>query len=53
METFFVTREEDNNGNLFLTKLVIDLAMEIIPPEGHGAPKDATRQTKGQFGQRH
>src|SRR5216683_1272907 len=53
VETFFVTRQEDNNGNLFLTKLVIDLAMEIVPPEGHGTPKDTTGETKGQLCQRH
>src|SRR6266567_7038867 len=53
VETFFVTRQEDNDRNLFLTKAVIDLAMEIIGSEGHGAPKDTTGETKGEFSQRH
>jgi len=53
VETFFITRQEDNNGNLFLTKAVVDLAMEIIGSKGHGTPKDTTGQIKGEFGQRH
>jgi hypothetical protein len=53
VETFFITREEDNNRNLFLTKTVIDLAMEVIGSEGHWTPKDTTGETKGEFGQRH
>jgi hypothetical protein len=42
VETFFLTRKEDNDRNLFLTKLVIDLAMEIIGSERHGTAKDTT-----------
>jgi hypothetical protein len=42
METFFVARKEDDNGNLCLMKLVIDLAMEIIGSERHWTPKDTT-----------
>jgi hypothetical protein len=53
VETLFVAREEDNDRNLFLTKLVIDLAMQIIGSEGHRTPKNATGQIKGEFGQRH
>jgi hypothetical protein len=45
--------QEDNNHNLYLTKLVIDLAMQIILLKGHGTPKDTTGETKGEFGQRH
>jgi len=53
VQTFFVARKEDNDGYLFLTKLVIDLAMQIIGSEGHRTPKNATGQIKGEFGQRH
>src|SRR5882672_6026810 len=53
VETFFVACQKDNNRNLFLTKAVIDLAMQIVLPEGHRTPKDTTGETKGQFGQRH
>jgi hypothetical protein len=53
VETFFITRQEDNNRNLCLMKLVIDLAMEIIGSKGHRTPKGTTGETKGQFGQRH
>jgi len=53
VETFVVTRQEDNDPDLFLTKAVIDFAMEIIGSKGHRAPKDTTGETKGQFGQRH
>ena len=53
VETFVVTRQEDNNPDLFLTKAVIDLAMQIVLPKGHGTPKDPTGETKGEFGQRH
>jgi hypothetical protein len=53
VETFCVARKEDNDRNLFLTKSVIRLAMEIIGAERHGTPKDTTRETKGEFGQRH
>jgi hypothetical protein len=49
VETFFVARQEDNNRNLFLTKLVINLAVEIIGSERHRTPKDTTGETKGQF----
>jgi hypothetical protein len=49
VETFFVACQEDNDGYLFFTKAVIDLAMEIIGSEGHRTPKDTTWQTKGQF----
>src|SRR6266436_9048813 len=49
VETFFITRQEDNDRNLFLTKAVIDLAMEIIGSEWHRTPKDTTGETKGQF----
>src|SRR6266705_4657346 len=49
VETFVVTRQEDNDRNLFLTKAVIDLAMEIIGSEGHRTPKDTTGETKRQF----
>src|SRR5438309_10922602 len=42
VETFFITGKEDNNCNLFLTKSVIDLAMEIIGSERHRTPKDTT-----------
>src|SRR5438093_10161121 len=47
VETFFITRQEVNDRNLCLMKLVIDLAMQIIGSEGHGTPKDTTWQTKG------
>ena len=50
VETLFVARQEDNDRNLFLTKSVIDLAMEIIGAERHGTPKDTTGETKGEFG---
>jgi hypothetical protein len=53
METFFIARQEDNNGNLFLTKAVIDLAMQIIESKGHRTPKDTTGETKRQFCQGH
>jgi hypothetical protein len=53
METFFITRQEDNDRGLFLTKSVIDLAMQIVLPKGHGTPKYTTGETKGEFGQRH
>src|SRR5438093_6027699 len=53
VETLFIARKEDNERNLFLTKAVIDLAMQIIGSEWHGTPKDTTWQTKGEFGQRH
>jgi len=53
VETFFITRQEDNNRNLFLTKSVVDLAMEIVLSKGHGTPKDTTGATKGEFSQRH
>jgi len=49
MKTFCVARQQDNDGNLLLTKSVIDLAMEIIGAERHRAPKDTTWQTKRQF----
>ena len=49
VETFFIARQENNDPNLFLTKAVIDLAMEIIGSERHRTPKDTTRKTKGQF----
>jgi hypothetical protein len=49
VETFLIARKEDNDRNLFLTKAVINLAMQIILPKGHGAPKDTTGKTKGQF----
>src|SRR6266581_1976669 len=53
METFVITRQEDNDRNLFLTKAVIDLAMEVIGAERHRTPKDATGETKGQFYEGH
>jgi hypothetical protein len=53
VETFFVARQENDNGNLCLMKLVIDLAMEIIGSKRHGTPKDTTGEAKGEFGQRH
>ena len=53
VETFVITRQEDNNRNLFLTKAVVDFAMEIIGSKGHGTPKDATGETEGQFCQGH
>src|SRR5262249_5776551 len=49
VETLFITRQEDNDPNLFFTKLVIDLAMQIIRSKWHWAPKDTTGETKGQF----
>src|SRR6267143_6298051 len=49
VETLFITRQKDNNGNLFLTKLVVDFAMGVIESEWHGTPKDTTWQTKRQF----
>jgi len=49
VETFFITREKDNNRNLFLTKAVIDLAMQIVLPKGHGTSKDTTGETEKQF----
>src|SRR5215471_11246062 len=49
MKTFFIAREEDNDRNLFLTKSVIDLAMQIIGTKRHRTPKDTTRETEGQF----
>jgi hypothetical protein len=42
VETFFITRQKDNDSNLFLTKEVIDLAMEVIGTKRHGTPKDTT-----------
>jgi hypothetical protein len=53
METFFIAREEDNDRNLFLTKAVIDFAMQIIGSERHRTPKDMTGQTKRQCWQGH
>src|SRR5262249_14737790 len=53
VETLFVVRQEDNDRNLFLTKAVIDLAMEVIGSKGHGTAKDTTGETKGEFVQRH
>src|SRR5438132_10966994 len=53
VKTFFIARKEDNDRNLFLTKAVIDLARPIIGSEWHWTAKDATGETKGQFGQRH
>jgi hypothetical protein len=53
VETFFIARQQDNDGNLFLTKSVIDLAMQIVLPKGHGTPKDTTGETKRQFYERH
>src|SRR5262249_37706059 len=53
VKTFFVTRQEDNDRNLFLTKLVINLAMEVIGSIWHWTTKDTTEETKGQVGQRH
>jgi hypothetical protein len=53
VETFFIARQEDNDPNLFFTKTLIDLAMEIIGSKGHGTAKDTTGETKGEFGQRH
>jgi len=53
METLFITRQQDNDRNLFFTKTVIDLAMELIGSEWHRAPKETTGETEGQFGQRH
>jgi hypothetical protein len=53
VETLFVARQENNDPDLFLMKLVIDLAMEIIGSEWHRTPKDTTGETKGQFSQRH
>src|SRR5712691_7463263 len=50
VETLFITRQEDNDRNLFLTKPVIDLAMEIIGSKWHRASKDTTGETKRQFG---
>jgi hypothetical protein len=47
VETFLVARQEDNDRNLFLTKSVIDLTVEIIRSEGHRTPKDTTGETKG------
>jgi hypothetical protein len=49
VETLCITRQEDNDPNLFFTKLVIDLAMQIIRSKWHWAPKDTTGETKGQF----
>src|SRR5262249_54931862 len=49
VETFFITREEDNNRNLFLTKSIIGFAMEVIWSKGHRTPKDTTGETKRQF----
>ncbi|WP_410959844.1 hypothetical protein, partial [Salmonella sp. SAL4356] len=53
VETFFIARQEGNDPDLFLTKAVIDLTMEVIGSKGHGTPKDTTGETKGEFGQRH
>jgi len=53
VETFFIARQEDNDRNLFLTKAVIDLAMQIIRSEWHGTAKDTTGETKRQFYERH
>ena len=53
VKTLFIACQEDNNRNLFLTKAVIDLTMQIIGSKGHRTLKDTTGQTKGQFGQRH
>src|SRR4030095_10286825 len=53
VETFFIARQENNDPNLFLTKAVIDLAMQIVLPKGHRTPKDTTGETKGQFCQGH
>jgi hypothetical protein len=33
--------------------LIIDLAMQIVLPKGHGTPKDTTGETKGQLCQGH
>ena len=49
VETFFVAGKENNDSNLLPTKLVIDLAMEIIGSEWHRTPKNTTGETKGQF----
>jgi len=49
VKTLFVARQEDNDRNLFLTKTVIDLAMEVIGAEWHRTPKDTTGQTEGEF----
>ena len=53
VQTFFITRQNDNDRNLFLTKSLIDLTMQIIESKWHGTPKDPTRQTQGQFYHRH
>ena len=42
--TFFITRKEDNDRNLFFTKAVIDFAMEVIGSKGHWTAKDTTGQ---------
>jgi len=52
VETFVITRQEDNNGNLFLTKAVIDFAMQIIGSKWYGTLKDTTGETKRQFYER-
>src|SRR4029453_7851546 len=49
VETLLVARQENDNGNLFLTKLVIDLGMQIIGSERHGTPKDTAGETIRQF----
>ena len=46
---FIALRELLNHRNLFLTKLVIDLAVEVVGSERHRTPKDPTWQTKGEF----
>src|SRR5262249_21175761 len=53
VETLCITRQEDNDRNLFLTKSIIGFAMEVVGSKGHGAPKDTTGETKGQFYERH
>src|SRR5262249_16300015 len=53
VETFGIAGEEDDHRNLLRTKAVVGVAMQVIGSEGHRTPEDPTRQTKGQFCQRH
>jgi len=52
VETCFIARKENNDPNLFLTKAVIDFAMQIIGSKWYGTLKDTTGETKRQFYER-
>src|SRR5262249_34050999 len=53
VETFGIAGEEDDHRNPLRTKAVVGVAMQVIGSEGHRTPEDPTRQTKGEFCQRH